>query len=429
MMTQEENDLLTQTDRGTPMGELMRRYWQPVALSEELPEGGAPIPVKIMGEELVLYRDEQGKLGLLGIHCPHRGADLSYGRVEEGGLRCIYHGWLFDKQGKCLDQPWEPGGGEHRQQIQHTAYPCHEQAGGIFAYMGPGEPPLFPNYEFLMAPAERTYADKLFHEANYLQMNEGSFDIPHLSFLHYTYYNNGLSNMKPNGTEILTKPLNKRGAAPGLEMMDAELTDYGVRNFRIRRDRGIDEYQLQVNEFVLPNFIAFPSPMGSYGINWHVPIDDRHHWKFTWVFDRHQALDKEGTRRMRTEMTPDFRSTRNKSNRYEQNRESMNKEWYCGIARNFGAQDLCVIEGAGYIQDRTQEHLASSDMPIVVARKLRIKAIRDLQEGREPKNVVRDPKMNQFRIVSTSEVVPGDKNWRDYVKTEVETRVQMNGAS
>ena len=118
MMTQEENDLLTQTDRGTPMGELMRRYWQPVALSEELPEGGAPIPVKIMGEELVLYRDEQGKLGLLGIHCPHRGADLSYGRVEEGGLRCIYHGWLFDKQGRCLDQPWEPGGGEHRQQIR-----------------------------------------------------------------------------------------------------------------------------------------------------------------------------------------------------------------------------------------------------------------------------------------------------------------------
>jgi phenylpropionate dioxygenase-like ring-hydroxylating dioxygenase large terminal subunit len=190
MMPQEENDILTQTNRGTPMGELMRRYWQPLALSEELPEGGAPISVKIMGEELVLYRDEKGKLGLLGIHCSHRGADLSYGRVEDGGLRCIYHGWLFNAAGKCLDQPWEPGGGEHRDQIQHTAYPCHEQAGGIFAYMGPGEPPLFPNYEFLMAPPERTYNDKLFHEANYLQMNEGSFDIPHLSFLHYTYYNN-----------------------------------------------------------------------------------------------------------------------------------------------------------------------------------------------------------------------------------------------
>ena len=120
--------------------------------------------------------------------------------------------------------------------------------------------------------------------SQFLPMNEGSYDIPHLSFLHYTYYNNGLSNMKPNGAEILTEPLNNRGAAPGIEMMDAELTDYGVRNFRIRRDRGIDEYQLQVNEFVLPNFIAFPSPMGSYGINWHVPIDDWYYWKFTWDF-------------------------------------------------------------------------------------------------------------------------------------------------
>jgi phthalate 4,5-dioxygenase len=417
MMTQEENDLLTQTDRGTPMGELMRRYWQPVALSEELPEGGAPIPVKIMGEELVLYRDEKGNLGLLGVHCPHRGADLSYGRVEDGGLRCIYHGWLFDKRGKCLDQPWEPGGGEHRQQIQHTAYPCHEQAGGIFAYMGPGEPPLFPNYEFLMAPAERTYTDKLFHEANYLQMNEGSFDIPHLSFLHYTYYNQGITGRRPNGSETLREDLNRRGAAPGLEAMDVELTEYGVRNFRIRRDRGPDEYHLQVNEFVLPNLIAFPGGLGTYGVNWHVPIDDRHHWKFTFMFSREKAFDREFVQAQRTGMTPDFHSTRDKSNRYEQDRESMKKEWYCGIARNFGAQDLCVIEGAGYIQDRTQEHLAKSDMPIVVARKLRIKAIRDLQEGREPKNVVRDPKMNRFGIVSISEAIPSTTHWKDYAKS------------
>ena len=168
MMTQEENDLLTQTDRGTPMGELMRRYWQPVALSEELPEGGAPIPVKIMGEELVLYRDEQGKLGLLGIHCPHRGADLSYGRVEEGGLRCIYHGWLFDKQGRCLDQPWEPGGGEHREQIRNTAYPCHEQAGGIFAYMGPGEPPLFSQLRVSHGAARAHLRDKTFSRGELL---------------------------------------------------------------------------------------------------------------------------------------------------------------------------------------------------------------------------------------------------------------------
>src|SRR6185369_17703096 len=142
------------------------------------------------------------------------------------------------------------------------------------------------------------------------------------------------------------------------------------------------------------------------------------------TFDREQPLDQETIKKQRTEMTPDYRSVRYKANRYLQDRQSMKRQSYTGIGFNFDAQDLCVIEGAGPIQDRTQEHLVSSDMSIVVARKVRIKAIRDLQEGREPKNVVRDPKLNQFRIVSTSEVVPGDKNWRDYVKTEVETRVQ-----
>ncbi len=114
MISQEENDLLTRTDPGTPCGELIRRDWQPAALSEELPPGGPPLPVRLLGEDLVLFRDDQGRPGLLGIHCSHRGADLSYGRVEDGGLRCIYHGWLYDIHGQCLDQPGEPGGGSPR---------------------------------------------------------------------------------------------------------------------------------------------------------------------------------------------------------------------------------------------------------------------------------------------------------------------------
>jgi hypothetical protein len=247
-------------------------------------------------------------------------------------------------------------------------------------------------------------------------MNEGSFDIPHLSFLHYTYYNQGISGLRPSGSEKLSEELGTRGAAPGRETMDVELTDYGVRNFRVRRDRGTDEHHLQINEFVLPNLIAFPGGLGTYGINWHVPIDDNHHWKFTFIFSRVKPLGKEFVQTQRTGMTADFHSMRNKSNRYGQDRDSMKKQWYCGIARNFGAQDLCVIEGAGPIQDRTQEHLTSSDMPIVVARKVRIKAIRDLQEGREPKNVVRDPKMNQFKIVSVSQGISSLTNWKEYAK-------------
>src|SRR4051812_43647372 len=143
--------MLTLTGPGTPGGEMLRRYWQPVALSKELPEGGAPLPIRIMSEDLVLFRDDSGEIGLLGIHCAHRGADLSYGRLEDGGLRCIYHGWLYDVTGRCLEQPGEPAGSTFHERIRQPAYPCVEQAGVIFAYLGPGDPPELPNYEFLTA--------------------------------------------------------------------------------------------------------------------------------------------------------------------------------------------------------------------------------------------------------------------------------------
>ena len=155
MISAEENNLLTQTGRGTPCGEWMRRYWQPVALAEELPPGGAPLKVVILSEELVLFRDDQGRPGLLGLHCSHRGTDLSYGRVEDGGLRCLYHGWLYDICGRVVEQPGEPGGGVNRHEIHHRAYPCQEAGGIIFTYMGPGEPPQ-PQRSLHRCPAPKT---------------------------------------------------------------------------------------------------------------------------------------------------------------------------------------------------------------------------------------------------------------------------------
>src|SRR4051812_34322844 len=135
MLTKEQNELITQTGPGTPCGDLMRRYWQPIALAREIPEGGDPLAIEIFSEELVLFRDEKGKLGLLDRHCPHRGADLSYGRIEDGGLRCLYHGWLFDVEGKCLEQPAEPLGTKPR--VCAKSYKVIEKAGAIWAYMGP----------------------------------------------------------------------------------------------------------------------------------------------------------------------------------------------------------------------------------------------------------------------------------------------------
>ena len=398
-MATHEADVLTHTNPDTPCGDLMRRYWQPAALSEELPPGGAPVPVRLLGEHLVAFREGEGRPGLLGVHCSHRGADLSYGRVEDGGLRCIYHGWLYDIHGRCLDQPGESGGGEHRESIRHPAYPCVEKAGVIFAYLGPGEPPLLPNYEFLTVPQDQVFAIKLYNEANYLQGNEGNIDPVHLSFLH----------RKINAGDLTEKDL-----APKVEV---EITDFGVRICTVR-DTGPSERYLRVSNFVYPNLSTFPGGVSrdGYSVNWHVPIDDTHHWKYTFTFERKKTLDKEVMRRGRSDMTSDYKPLRNKSNRYLQNRESMTNESYTGIGFVFQAHDLCVVEGAGQIQDRTQEHLTSSDMAIMAARKLLLGAIKDVQEGRDAPHVVRDPKANHFlHLVTRGEVIPSSTDWKGYV--------------
>src|SRR5437763_7496911 len=158
MLTTKENELLTRIGPGTAGGGLLRSYWQPAALAEELPPDGPPLPVRLLGEDLVLFRDEQGRPGLLGIHCSHRGADLSYGRLEDGGLRCIYHGWLYDVEGRCQEQPGEPSGSTFHERIRQTSYPCVERCGMILSYMGPDDPPDVPGFDFLCAPSEQRAA-------------------------------------------------------------------------------------------------------------------------------------------------------------------------------------------------------------------------------------------------------------------------------
>src|SRR3990172_4094926 len=183
MLSKDQNDLITLTGPGTPGGEMIRRYWHPVALSEELLDD-VPLPVTIFGEELVLFRDSVGKPQLIGRYCPHRSVDLSYGRVEANGLRCLYHGWLRAGTGRCLQQPGEPAGSTFKDKIRHTAYPCREGGGLILTYMGPGESPRLPNFPFLFCRPEQVFATKIHQACNYLQANEGNIDPQHLSFLH-----------------------------------------------------------------------------------------------------------------------------------------------------------------------------------------------------------------------------------------------------
>ncbi len=405
MLTQEMNELLTRTGPGTPCGALMRCYWQPVALSEELPPGGAPLPVRLLGEDLVLFRDETGQPGLLGLHCPHRGADLSYGRLEDGGLRCIYHGWLFDRTGRCLEQPGEPAGSQFHTKVRHTAYPCVERAGAIFAYLGKGEPPLLPNYNFLTVPPSHVIVVKLFHACNYLQGNEGNIDLLHVSFLHYSDHDN-----MPSPVPRDPQRLSGRGPAAGLERIEFEIIDGGLRVCKIRRLDAAHNY-IRVGTFLLPNLTATPGGQ----TNWHVPIDDTHHCKYTFIFDNDAPLEEAQVRRSRAATTPEYRSIYNQANRYGQDRESMRTASYSGIGYNFQVQDLCAVEGAGPIQDRTQEHLAPSDAAIVAARKLLLRAIEDVQAGRDPAVVVRTAEQNRFpKIATTYGILPSTMSWKAY---------------
>ena len=425
MMTKEENDLLTQTGRGTPGGELFRRYWQPVALSEELPSGAPPVSVKILGEELVLFRDDQGRAGLLGLHCSHRGTNLSYGRVEDGGLRCLYHGWLYDIEGRCLEQPGEPGGGEHRDAIRHPAYPCKETGGVIFTYMGPGKPPLLPNYDFLSASPDRLYVNKIFHDCNYLQANEGNIDPVHLSFLHRFLEQREERYRGVRGAAESHYNLVARNIAP---ILDVELIDFGVRIYTVRGLEG-DKAYLRVSYFILPNLSAFPGQTGGegYSVNWHVPIDDDHHWKYTFVFSAGAPLDKKTVNRERSELTPDYRLVRNEANRFMQDRESMKTKTYAGMGSGFQAHDAFATASQGAIQDRTEEHLVSSDKAIVAARKLLEKAIRDVQEGREPPHVIREPSQNRFpHLLVLSDMISNSGDWKEYTRSlEAEARAKL----
>ena len=425
MITKEENELLTRTDPRTPAGALLRRYWQPVALSDELPPGGEPHSVKILGEELVLFRDNQGRPGLLGLHCSHRGTDLSYGRIEDGGLRCVYHGWLYDIHGRCLEQPGEPGGGAHRDAIRHPAYPCEEKGGVIFTYMAPGKPSLLPNYEFLGASPDHLLICKIFQECNYLQANEGNIDPVHLSYLHRFLEGREERYRGVRGGEESHYNLVGKDLAPTIEV---ELTDFGVRIYTTRKQPG-DKVYLRVSYFILPNLSAFPGQTGGegYSVNWHVPIDDTHHWKYMFVFSREAPLDKAVIQRERSELTPDFRLVRNRENRFMQDRESMKTKTYSGMGHGFQAHDVFATTSQGTIQDRTEEHLVSSDKAILAARKLIEKAIRDVQEGREPPHVVRDPSLNRFpHLQVISDLLPATTDLKQHTRSlEAEARARL----
>jgi nitrite reductase/ring-hydroxylating ferredoxin subunit len=386
------------------MGALLRQYWIPALLPWELPEPDCPpVRITLLGERLVAFRDTLGRVGLLAEHCPHRGASLFFGRNEECGLRCVYHGWKFDVEGRCVDMPSEPPESTFKDRIRQRAYPCVEHGGVIWTYMGPPErrPPL-PELEWALVPDTHRYVSKRLQECNWLQAMEGGIDSSHISFLHRSFNLDDGRLPNSRGQEYA-----RRDPHPRFEV---EEVDYGLL---IAARRTVDEqhYYWRITQWLMPWYTLIP-PFGDNPIGGHawVPLDDEHCW--AWSVDWHPArplsdAELAGYRAgkgIHAALIPGtFRPVANKDNDYLIDREAQRTRSMTGIV-GISAQDCAVQESQGPIYDRTQEHLGTSDSAIIAARRRLLRAVRGLAQGEELPG--RDPASHRVRSVSL--VLPKD---------------------
>ncbi len=412
-LTREENELLCRVGPGTPMGELIRRYWVPACLSEELPEPDCdPIRIRILSEDLVAFRDSAGRVGVLAEHCPHRGASLFFGRNEAGGIRCLYHGWKLDVAGTILETPCEPAESRMRFHITHTAYPVVEQGDVVWIYMGPKDKqPPFPEFEWTRVPAANRVVAKVRNECNYLQGVEGVVDSSHVDMLH-------------SGRVIMDRlPY----VPPRYEVED---TPYGFRYaairlppFRVigREDVVLDDpskYKyVRTSNFAMPfHTLVPPSNYGHMMI--FVPIDDVTNWNYSIYYSPDRAVDRgELSERRRStvgpDLTPDHAKLRTAANNYLQDRRAMReRRSWSGIDANPN-QDAAMTESMGPIYDRTREHLGQSDAAVVHMRQRLLGALRAFMAGEEPLGLDRPIPYSEIR--SQAIVIPIDADWRAQV--------------
>jgi phenylpropionate dioxygenase-like ring-hydroxylating dioxygenase large terminal subunit len=421
MLTKEDNERLTRVGAGTPMGDVFRRYWLPAALSTELPESdGAPVRVRLLGEDLVAYRDTEGKVGLVDAFCPHRRAPLFFGRNEEGGIRCVYHGWKFDRSGTCVDMPSEPPDSLFKTKVKVGAYPTHEAGGIVWAYLGPRETmPAVPDFEVCRVPETHRYVSKTREQCNFLQAMEGGFDGTHALFLHND--NNGDLNFLRDFETLVPK-------------LDIERTEYGYYYAAVRK---LGEKQwVRVNQYIMPTLQMRAAEDGPFhpeddaarvdGHMW-IPIDDETTYVYNFLYSaypetplsREEAIAVERAYGRGPEhMSPDFSLHLNTQNDFLIDREAQKSSNFTGIT-GLNTQDFAVQEGMGPIVDRTREHLGTTDRAIIVLRQLLAEATDEVAAGRAPRGS--NPSVSRA-VRSADRVIPQGRDWQEAIPEAVIAR-------
>jgi phthalate 4,5-dioxygenase oxygenase subunit len=418
----EDNRLLAQVGPGTPGGGLIRHYWLPLLLSEELAGLDCPpLRVRLLGEDLIAARLSSGAVALIQNACPHRGASLFFGRNEDEGLRCVYHGWKFDAAGQCMDMPSEPAESNFKAKIRATAYPCRERNGVIWTYMGQqATPPPLPELEWNLVGPDNCYVSKRVQACNWFQALEGGIDSTHSNFLHSVLNNDGQA-VGPSAYRGRTKFLH----------FETIPTEYGmiVAN---RRDADADSYYCRMNHFLMPFYTMFPPTGGRTdtpisGHAW-VPIDDEKtlvfHWSYNPDFplaERYIESALHGNNgldgfhlTLESRLPPTSRPhgawlpKQRLENDYLLDQEAQRTVRFSGVPGGWN-QDAAVQETMGAVSDRTREHLGTSDAGIIAARRYFLNMVKALRDDGKPPPAVNDPAA--WRIRPVEAIVPRDGDW------------------
>ena len=432
MLTREENELLCRVEGAAPMGQLMRRHWIPACLSEEVPEpDGAPVPVRLFGEDLVAWRNTDGRVGLMARYCPHRRASLVFGRNEEHGLRCLYHGWKVDVDGNVLEMPSEPKESAMGQKVKQKAYPTHEHGGFVWAYMGPAATMLpFQPPPFAPTADAKVSIVKIQIDCNWAQALEGNIDSAHSSSLHS-------SNITPGkvGGTLIKGGVALRPSTDKAPRIQVQSTDYGFKYAAIRRpisDAATQDY-VRVTLFVAP-FTALIPPNNQYNnANVNVPIDDTHtmfHF-IAWSESSLGGMDQETYRKrahaqVGIHLDHRYRKAGTLENNFLQDRQAMKNGDFSGF-RGVPNQDIPMWESMGPIADRTRERLGASDQAIVEFRRLMVDAAKRFSEGDPAIGTTQVVRNKHASLRSFEGMLPKNSDWRQ-LDTEHAQRAR-SGAS